>query len=67
MEELKLIINYECLEEDRSMLMREVIEEEVKRVIFFMYVDKFFGLDGYISEFFKAFWSIVRGDFVVVI
>lgn len=66
-EELKLILNYECSEEDRSMLTRGVTEEEVKRVLFSMPADKSPGPDGYTSEFFKASWRIVRGDFVVAI
>ena len=63
-EELKSILNYECSDEDRSMLMRTVTAEEVKKVLFAMAADKSPGPDGYTSEFFKAAWNIVGGDFV---
>lgn len=67
LEELKELLNYECTEEDRCMLIGEVTEEEVKRVLFSMPADKSPGPDGYTSEFFKASWDITGRDFVVAI
>ena len=32
-EELNGLLNYECIEEDRNMLMRRVTEEEVRKVV----------------------------------
>lgn len=66
-EELKSLLNYECSEGDRSMLMRAVTAEEVRKVLFSMAVDKSSGPDGYTSEFFKVSWAIMGGDFVIAV
>lgn len=65
--ELKSLLNYDCSEEDRSMLLREVTAEEVKKVVFSMATEKSPGPDGYTSEFFKASWGITGGDFVTAV
>lgn len=64
---MKVFFSFECFEDDRRMFMKEVIVEEVKKVLFFMVADKFFGLDEFTSEFFKVSWLVIGGDFVVVI
>lgn len=66
-DELKLLLNFECSEADRSLLMREVTTEEIRRVVFSMAADKSPGPDGYTSEFFKATWGITGGDFVIAV
>ena len=66
-DELKLLLNYECSEEDGRMLIGVVNAEEVKKVLFSMAADKSPGPDGYTSEFFKASWSITGRDFVVAV
>lgn len=66
-EEMKDLLNYECSENDRSMLMREVTTEEIKKVLFSMAKDKSPGPDGFTSEFFKATWAITRGDLVTAV
>lgn len=66
-EELNGLLNYECIEEDRNMLMRRVTEEEVRKVVFSMDADKSPGPDGYTSEFFKASWGITGSDFVIAV
>lgn len=66
-EELKALLNYDCSEEDRSMLLKEVTAEEIKKVVFSMAAGKSPGLDGYTSEFFKASWGITGGDFVAAV
>lgn len=66
-EELKVLLNYECTEEDRNMLMRRVTAEEIRKVVFAMAADKSLGPDGYTREFFKATWGITGPDFVVAI
>lgn len=66
-EELKSILNYECSDEDKSMLTRTVTAEEVKKILFSMAADKSPRPDGYTSEFFKAAWNIVGGDFIKAI
>ncbi|KAG7587392.1 Reverse transcriptase domain [Arabidopsis thaliana x Arabidopsis arenosa] len=49
------------------MLTNEVSEEEVRKVLFAMPVNKSPGPDGFTCEFFKESWSIVGKDFVVAI
>lgn len=66
-EELKELLNYECSEDDRNMLMRGVTLEEVRKVVFSMAADKSPGPDGYTSEFFKASWDITGRYFVVAV
>lgn len=66
-EDLKMLLNYNCSDEDRNMLTRGVTAEEIKKVLFSMAADKSPGPDGYTSEFFKASWSIIGGDFVVAV
>lgn len=53
-EELKDLLQYDCSEEDRNMLMKEVTTEEIRKVVFFMARDKSPGPDGNTSEFFKS-------------
>ena len=66
-EELKSILNYECSEEDKSMLTRTVTTEEVKKILFSMAADKSPRPYGYTSEFFKAAWNIIGEDFIKAI
>lgn len=67
LDELKTLLNYDCAEEDKNMLIGEVPGEEIRRVLFGMAADKSTGLDGYTSEFFKAIWAITGGDFVIAV
>ena len=66
-EDMKALLSFECSEDDRRMLMKEVTAEEVKKVLFSMAADKSPGPDEFTSEFFKASWSVIGGDFVVAI
>ncbi|XP_056863946.1 uncharacterized protein LOC130511120 [Raphanus sativus] len=67
LEDLKTLLNYDCSESDRSMLIGDVSTEEVRKVLFSMAADKSPGPDGYTMEFFKASWAITGTDFVVAI
>ena len=49
------------------MLIKEVLEEEVRKTLFVMPVNKSPGPDGFTSEFFKESWSIVGKDFMLAI
>lgn len=66
-DDLKSLLTFECSEEDRSMLMKEVTAEEVRKVLFSMARNKSPGPDGFTSEFFKASWEITGGDFVTAV
>lgn len=46
------------------MLVGEVSEESIRKVLFGMAADKSPGPDGYTSEFFRATWPITGKDFV---
>lgn len=63
-EELKELLNFECSEEDRRMLMGDVSAEMIWKVLFGMTSNKSPGPDGYSAEFFRATWTITGGDFV---
>ena len=66
-EELREIMDFRCSEEDCSMLVEEVTDEEIRRVLFAMPSNKSPGPDGYPSEFFKLAWSVIAKDFTVAI
>lgn len=66
-EELQEIMEYRCTEVDQDILVKEVSEEEITKVLFSMPSNKAPGLDRYTSEFFKAVWSFVRMDFIAAI
>ena len=66
-EDLKTLLDYECSEIDRSILISEVTTEEVRKVLFSMAADKSPGPDGYTMEFFKATWNITGKDLVVAV
>jgi len=64
-QDLESIVSFKCDQEDKNMLIKEVLEEEVRKTLFVMPVNKSPGPDGFTSEFFKESWSIVGKDFVV--
>eukprot|EP00253_Pinus_taeda_P031168 PITA_31168 len=49
-------------EEQKSLLLREFIEQEIEEVVFTMATDKAPGPDGFTIEFFKACWHIIKAD-----
>lgn len=49
------------------MLMEDVSEEEIRKVLFAMPANKSPGPDGYSSEFFRTAWTIIGNDFIVAI
>lgn len=49
------------------MFCKSVVEEEIKGVLFLMDDNKLFGINGFFVCFFKKSWSIIKGDFCVVI
>lgn len=67
LEDLKSLLNYECSEDDRNMLLGDVNIEEVRKVLLSMAADKSQGTDGYTTEFFKATWAITGKDFVIAV
>lgn len=66
-EELQDLLGFVCKEEDQAMLMQQVSEGEIKKVLFAMAKDKSPGPDGYTSEFYKSAWPIIGKDFVVAV
>lgn len=62
--ELKALLDFECTEDDRKILVGEVSEEMIRKVLSGMVADKSSGPNGYTSEFFKAIRAITIGDFV---
>ena len=67
MEELQSLLEFRCSEDDFSMLIEEVTEEEIRKVLFAMPSNKSPGPDGYPIEFFKTTWAIIGNDFTVVV
>ena len=65
--QIKDLLQFQCDEEDKLMLTKEVTEEEIRKTLFSMPVNKSPGPDGFTCEFFKETWSIVGRDFVVAI
>lgn len=64
-EGLEEIMEFKCSDIDKQLLIREVIDKEVKDVLFSMPTNKSPGPDGYTTEFFKAAWPIIGKDFTV--
>jgi len=66
-EELENILDFKCDEHDKQMLTSEVLEEEIRKVLFAMPANKSPGPDGFTCEFFKDSWSIIHKDVVVAV
>lgn len=66
-EEIRVLVPYQCSYADRDMLLREITEEDIKGVLFSMLRDKSPGPDGYTVELLREKWNIVKLDFVVVV
>ncbi|CAA7053054.1 unnamed protein product [Microthlaspi erraticum] len=56
-----------CREEDHDRFIREVTDDEIKKVLFSMPNDKSQGPDGYTSEFFRKAWSVVGVEFTTAV
>lgn len=67
MEELKGILNFECEEIDKMMLIQDVTEEDIKQVLFKMACGKSPGPDGYTMEFYKASWPVIGKEVVIAV
>lgn len=67
MEELKGILNFECEEIDKMMLIQDVTEEDIKQVLFKMACRKSPGPDGYTMEFYKASWPVIGKEVVIAV
>lgn len=61
------LISFRCSEGDKSLLVKEITEEEVRNVVNSMPSDKTPGPDGYTVEFFKEAWQIVGKDVMVAV
>lgn len=66
-EELQNLLEFRCSEEECKMLVEEVTEEEIRKVLFAMPSNKSPGPDGFPREFFKTTWSILGRDFIVAV
>lgn len=66
-QKLQELLSFRCSAEERAMLIKEVSEEDIKKVIFSMPSNKSPGPDGYTTEFFKGVWSIVGRDVVAAV
>lgn len=67
MNNIQRLMDFRCSETDKTMLIKEVTEEEIKVVLFTMPNNKSPGPDGYTSEFFKKTWPMVGKDVIVAI
>lgn len=66
-EELGDLIDFRCTTADYNMLVNDVSEEEIRKVLFAMPENKSPGSDGYSSEFFRTAWPILGNDFIVAV
>lgn len=64
-ERLRELLGFHCNEADSEKLIREVIKEEIKSVLFKMPGSKSPGPDGYTMEFFKESWAVIGEDITV--
>ncbi|XP_050233116.1 uncharacterized protein LOC126681613 [Mercurialis annua] len=64
---LKLDLGTRVSEEESSLLMRSISEEEVKSTVFSIGSDKAAGPDGYNSFFFKNSWNTIKNDMIKVV
>lgn len=65
--ELQEILPFHCSDEERSLLVKPVTEDEIREVVFHMPSNKSPGPDGYTTEFFKASWSVIAKYFTVAV
>jgi hypothetical protein len=54
-------------EEGKDSLIKPFFEEEVRRAIFEMRVDSAPGPNGFVVQFLKSFWSIIKGVYMAMI
>lgn len=66
-EELQKLLKFRCSDEDCRLLVAEVTEEDVHKVLFAMPANKSPGPDGFPCEFFKIAWPVIAHDFTVAI
>lgn len=66
-DEMKTLLNFQCEEADRELLIHDVPAIEIKLVLFAMANNKSPGPDGFTCEFFKVAWDIVGEDFVIAV
>lgn len=66
-EEMQRIIGFRCSEVEKSSLIKQVTDEEIRDVLFKMPSGKSPGPDGFTAEFFKASWSIISKDFTTAV
>ncbi|GJX71319.1 non-LTR retroelement reverse transcriptase-like protein [Tanacetum coccineum] len=65
--ELKEVLDFQCTEEDKQSLIKEVNGEEIRKVVFAMPRGKSPGPDGFTIEFFKDTWDVVGKDLLVAV
>ncbi|GKA76547.1 putative non-LTR retroelement reverse transcriptase, partial [Tanacetum coccineum] len=65
--ELKEVLDFQCTEEDKQLLAKEVNEEEIRKVVFAMPREKSPGPDGFTIEFFKDTWDVVGKDLLIAV
>lgn len=61
------LLDFRCSDQERSHLTSEVVEGEIRKVLFSMPSNKSPGPDGYTIEFFKEAWPIIGKDFTVAV
>ena len=66
-EEIRDLVDYRCSSADTALLMKPVLEAEIKDILFSMPSNKAPGPDGYPMEFYKAAWPVVGKDVVSAI
>lgn len=67
MEELKVLMDFECSEVEADRLTRAVTDEEIREVLFGMSSNKAPRLDGFTTKIFKESWRVVKKDFVIAV
>lgn len=61
------LLEFRSSNADHEKLLKEVTEQEIKKVLFSMPRHKSPGPDGYTVEFFKTAWPVLGNDFVIAI
>jgi hypothetical protein len=56
----------QVLAEENSYLTSEFIEDEIRKVIFWMQHNKASGPDGFPVEFFQAFWDLIKTELMAL-
>ena len=66
-EELQNLLPFRCSTEEKERLIKPVLAEEIKKILFAMPTDKSPGPDGFTAEFYKSTWDIIGSEFILAV